>query len=168
MEPKIRKLENNLITIGTGIIVLSAWTFFKILMFVIVSWEEIAGNIEPYVALIAASVVLFIVFVDFLIHLFIGLSARNEGKGIIKCKKKNKKKRNGYLVLLGIIIFLNSAAIIGEFIYLFIQKQDGSLSSVITMVIDLTSLMIMCDLMISAIKLRKLKKQRTAKEGSEE
>ena len=34
MEAKIRRLENNLVTIGTGVVILSLWTLFKTILYV--------------------------------------------------------------------------------------------------------------------------------------
>ena len=50
MEAKIRRLENNLVTIGTGVVILSLWTLFKTILYVIVYWgkiKDLTSTLQP-------------------------------------------------------------------------------------------------------------------------
>lgn len=84
MEAKIRKLENNLVTLGTGIFILSLWTLFKTVLFDIVNWGEIKNaskSLPPMVSSLVIGAVYVALIIEFLLHSYIGLSARSEGQG---------------------------------------------------------------------------------------
>ena len=145
MEAKIRRLENNLVTIGTGVVILSLWTLFKTILYVIVYWGKIN------IGLIAVAVVVLV------LHSFIGLSARKEGEG--------KKIRPIYLIITEIILLLYAALILIELLPLF-RAEYFSLISVVSIVIDVTSFAFLIDMISSSVRLRKLKKQKAEKEES--
>ena len=160
MEAKIRKLENNLVTLGTGIFILSLWTLFKTVLFDIVNWGEIKNaskSLPPMVSSLVIGAVYVALIIEFLLHSYIGLSARSEGQG--------KKKTPVYLFVTGFIIILYSAIILLELLTLFLFREHF-LTLAVSMVIDATVLFFMIDMTFSSVRLRKLKKQRAEKEES--
>lgn len=153
VEAKIRKLENNLVTIGTGIVILSLWTLFKTILYVIVYWSKvnsILSTLTPLTAAFVLGLVFAAILIEFVLHSFIGLSARSEGEG--------KKIHPIYLIITGIILVLYSALILIEFLLLF-KVEYFSLTSVVSIVIDATSLAFLIDMIFSSVRLRKLRKQ---------
>lgn len=159
MDANIRRLENSLVTIGTGVVILSLWTLLKIILYTLVYREEIenaSSTLQPIeaafvIGLIAAAVVVFI------LHCFIGLSAIDEGRG--------KRKHPVYPIVTGFIIIFYAAMILLELSLLFFYKEI-SLKLVISMVIDVTTIGLMIDILASSLRLRKLKKQKAEKEES--
>ena len=162
MDAKFRKLENDLVTIGTGVVILSFWTLFKTILYFIVYWDEIKAvtdTLPPIAAAFALGIVFAAVLIEFVLHSFIGLSARSEGEG--------KKKRPIYLIVTGFIMILYSALIIAELLLLFLEEHFY-LTTAVSIVIDVTSFVFLADMISSSIHLRKLRKQRAEKEAGTE
>ena len=95
MEVKTRRLENNVITLGTGIIAFSIWALLKYAM-TFFSDLSYADEMSAGARVIFFASVIVISLTDVLFHFYIGVSARSEGKG--------KKKSPLYLVLTAFII----------------------------------------------------------------
>ncbi len=160
MEAKIRRLENNLVTIGTGVVILSLWTLFKTILYVIVYWgkiKDLTSTLQPMETALVFGMVFAAVLIEFVLHSFIGLSARKEGEG--------KKIRPIYLIITEIILLLYAALILIELLPLF-RAEYFSLISVVSIVIDVTSFAFLIDMISSSVRLRKLKKQKAEKEES--
>ena len=160
MEAKIRRLENNLVTIGTGVVILSLWTLFKTILYVIVYWgkiKDLTSTLQPMETALVFGMVFAAVLIEFVLHSFIGLSARKEGEG--------KKIRPIYLIITEIILLLYAALILIELLPLF-RAEYFSLISVVSIVIDVTSCAFLIDMISSSVRLRKLKKQKAEKEES--
>ena len=114
MEAKIRRLENNLVTLGTGVVILSLWTLFKTILYVIVYWgkiKDLTSTLQPMETALVFGMVFAAVLIEFVLHSFIGLSARKEGEG--------KKIRPIYLIITEIILLLYAALILIELLPLF-------------------------------------------------
>ena len=160
MEAKIRRLENNLVTIGTGVVILSLWTLFKTILYVIVYWgkiKDLTSTLQPMETALVFGMVFAAVLIEFVLHSFIGLSARKEGEG--------KKIRPIYQIITEIILLLYAALILIELLPLF-RAEYFSLISVVSIVIDVTSFAFLIDMISSSVRLRKLKKQKAEKEES--
>lgn len=160
MEAKIRRLENNLVTIGTGVVILSLWTLFKTILYVIVYWgkiKDLTSTLQPMETALVFGMVFAAVLIEFVLQSFIGLSARKEGEG--------KKIRPIYLIITEIILLLYAALILIELLPLF-RAEYFSLISVVSIVIDVTSFAFLIDMISSSVRLRKLKKQKAEKEES--
>ena len=160
MEAKIRRLENNLVTIGTGVVILSLWTLFKTILYVIVYWgkiKDLTSTLQPMETALVFGMVFAAVLIEFVLHSFIGLSARKEGEG--------KKIRPIYLIITEIILLLYAALILIELLPLF-RAEYFSLISVVSIVIDVTCFAFLIDMISSSVRLRKLKKQKAEKEES--
>ena len=84
-----------------------------------------------------------------MLRCFIGLSARAEGKG--------KRKSVLYLVFTGIIMLVYSFLIIFEAVYFMVQLKH-IFTMIVTLIIDVTSLVFLIELMINSIRIRKLRK----------
>ncbi len=159
MEATIRKLENSLVTIGTGVAILGLWELFKIILYVIVYWGEIkalSATLPPIEAALAIGLIVAVVVTELALNCFIGLSAVGEGQGI--------RKRSVYLIATGFLIVVNVAMILLEVSSLFFA-EDFSLISAVSMVIDITLVGLLTDMLVSSLRLRKLKQQKAEKEG---
>ena len=151
MNAKARNMEVNLRTLGTGVILLGAWTFIKFALTFLVYGSEIYGNdVSSVVIAWVTAFVLGIAGIDFLLRLYIGLSARAEGKG--------KPKRAVYLVLTGILLALEIIAVLAD-AYLIFSTYEALFTTIITFFIDLTSTILLLELMVNAIGIRRLRRE---------
>lgn len=154
---KIRRLENNLTTLGTGVIVFSLWSFIKSLLSSLLIEEYDFSKNKPEYALIVNTIIWSVSALIVLMYVWIGLSARAEGKG--------KHKRIIYLFFEGIVILFGSLILLTELLALITLSSDP-VTLVLTIIIDATRLFFMIQLMYSSIALRKLKRQLREKEAS--
>lgn len=152
MGAQIRRLENNLYTIGTGIIALSAWSFIKVIMQTLIHLDQfINTDLSVLEKALAIGFVWILTAIICLLYTYIGFSARSEGKG--------KKKRIGYLVITVIAILLEVITLYYETALIFYDDWDFSLNSLITLLIDATSVVLMIEMTVSSIRIRMLKKR---------
>ena len=139
MDATIRRLQNNLITLGTGTIAFGIWTVIKYFLLCTVDIPNIidsTGQIPDDIYRIA-----------FFIICVIGFSARSEGRG--------KKKGWFYLITAIITILLYVFGVITEITAMF-SATEGLLNKIITLLIDTTSIVLIIEIIISSIKLKKL------------
>ena len=153
MNAKARKAEINLRSLGLGVILFGAWTFIKFAVTLLmkgIQFDKIYSND----VIIASKIIVWIFLVlAFLIRLYIGLSARSESEG--------KRKRSFYLVLTGMIALVNAALIVAE-IAMMVIESHGLLYMAITILIDVTSFVILIELLVNAVIIRKLRKETAA------
>ena len=149
MGAKIRRTQDNLYVLGTSVIVFGMWNLLKFAIYFFVSPSEIKKETGDENYFIAVIVLWSMFFVSFLLRCFIGFSARAEGKG--------KRKSVFYLVLAGIIALVYCTLIAFEAAY-FIAEHNHIFTSVVTLIIDVTSLVFLIELMVNSIKIRKLRK----------
>ncbi len=155
MEVKTRRLENNMITLGTGIIAFSIWALLK---YALTSFSDLSPT-ETMTA--EARVVFYIIIIvfsltDVLLHFYIGVSARSEGKG--------KKKTPLYLVLSALIILVYLLGIAFEIYLLFFSKNYFTLF--VTTLVDVTSTIIFIEMFVYAVQLRGIRRQKRKKEAA--
>ena len=151
MESKIRRLEDNLITIGTGVVLFAVWAVVK---YILTLYSEglqqaVATYQEEGTALYVISYV-FMMF-DFLLRCFIGFSARAEGIG--------EKKGNAYIILACVLFLVYFLSVLIEAFFIIFFPND-ILYLLITIFIDATSVFFTADLIFSAVSVRKLRKQK--------
>ena len=153
MEKKIRRLSDNLVTLGTGMLAFGVWTMIKTTLYCTLFRQEMMEGVELDGELpvwVYFLVVWIISLIDFFCLSYIGLSARSDGKG--------KRKTFFYLILLFLRVLLFGGVVVIE-ITSFFKFQTGLLSSIITLFIDVTSLIFMADLAVSSIHLRILRRR---------
>ncbi|WP_405342173.1 hypothetical protein [Ruminococcus sp.] len=157
MGAKTRRLENNLVTLGTGIIAFGLWAFIKLILTVLFlgsAYFEDSPEEQRLAVIIATWVVAVLTL---LMYVWLGLSARAEGKG--------KRKKPVYLFVVGMIIVYGFIMILIE-VFLMITKFneiEDPLSLFITIIIDVTRMIFLFELIYSSVTLRKIRKQ--AREG---
>ncbi len=154
MEVKTRRLENNVITLGTGIIAFSIWALLKYAM-TFFSDLSYADEMSVGARVIFFASVIVISLTDVLFHFYIGVSARSEGKG--------KKKSPLYLVLTAFIIMVYLVAIVFE-IYFLLQEKN-LFSIFVTTLVDVTSTVIFIEMFVYAVQLRRIRRQKRKKEA---
>ena len=156
MDVKIRRLESNLTTIGTGIIAFGFWGFLKfILSYLFLGAQSVGIDGDEYITVIAVFVWAVAILIP-LVYLWIGMSARAEGRG--------KRKSALYLFMVGWIIFVSTIAILLELYSL--SKLKDWFEIIVTLIIDLTRYVFLIELMVYSITLRKLRKEQSRGEES--
>ena len=156
MNVKIRKLESNLTTIGTGVIAFGFWGFLKfILSYLFLGAQSVGIDGDEYITVIAVFVWAVAILIP-LVYLWIGMSARAEGRG--------KRKSALYLFMVGWIIFVSTIAILLELYSL--SKLKDWFEIIVTLIIDLTRYVFLIELMVYSISLRKLRKEQNRGEES--
>lgn len=156
MGAKIRRLENNLMTLGTGVIAFGAWQLAKTMLSVFLFEREVLGVIETTDRTQFIITLWTYVILDFLSRCFIGFSARSESRG--------KRKLPVYLVLTALLITITVLGIVAETIVGF-SAPDQHAGFITTVIIDLTSLVFLAELFGSSVMLRRLRKKPPVTEG---
>ncbi len=144
------KIEINLITTGTGLMFFGLWTFIKFFLTIVFLGVEYDDNTSDEVKLIATIITIIAVAIVSALFCYVGLSARAEGKG--------KKKSVVYLIVNGFLLFFHILIIILEAAALLFG--ENILTIIITMIIDATAAVLMLEVMINSIKLRKIRRHK--------
>ena len=145
------KIEINLITTGTGLMFFGLWTFIKFFLTIVFLGVEYDDNTSDEVKLIATIITIIAVAIVSALFCYVGLSARAEGKG--------KKKSVVYLIVNGFLLFFHILIIILEAAALLFG--ENILTIIITMIIDATAAVLMSEVMINSIKLRKIRRHKS-------
>ena len=154
MDARIRKLQIELLTLGTGVIVVGIWSFLRSALTIFVSDNNFFQDVPEEAKTFVYIFIIIVTAILFSLDFYIGLSARSESKG--------KKKRIVYLVFTAISLVVYIAVALTELITLIMRATtDGIISNIITIIIDITSIVCLAELMINGILLRKLRKSIT-------
>ena len=165
-EPKqieIRKSQNTLIVVGTGTIIFGIWTAIKMLgMLFMLREETVTALLAKYgpvegisekalfwmlVFLIALLMLLFLA-----VRTYVGMSAISEGRG--------KRPRRFYLLLAIFMIIGSIYSFCSNLLAVGAPEQLGALTrdqSISALIIELTSMIMMTQMVVSAVKIRKLR-----------
>ncbi len=153
---KLRRYRASLVTDGIGIITFGLWSIIKSLLsflmqpsdFELPNNERIPDPAEILIIIVVA-VIIVLIFVAIIlgIHLYVGLSSYKEGR--------NGKKGSFYLVAAGLMAFLNCLGMT-----LYFVSPNGSktitITSIAAFIIDLTTDIILLDMIYAAFMSRKL------------
>ena len=163
----IRKCQSNLIIVGTGVIALAVWDAIKTVLLLVILRNETVDNIKRSAEADAEGVsntALFVVVCFFTLivllivvtaRLYIGRSSISEGRG--------GRGRRGYLFLACVSIVFSTISIFSDIsIYVNdqIPQEYGALSNDVSLpaiIIEVTSMIMMLEMVVSAIRIRKLR-----------
>ena len=162
----IRRSQNILIVVGTGTILFSIWTAVKILGTLFLLRDETVAAVRKLVdekgfvvsdtiifnVLLAGTIVCMLLFVG--IRAYIGLSAVSEGRG--------RRRRKGYLILAVIMIIVDLLAAFSSTIGLMPKESYGAFTvntSMSSYVIELTSTVMLIEMVVFAVRLRKARRR---------
>lgn len=162
---KCRRLQSILSTCGFGVIAFSVWSIIRAFLNVFLRPEMTETVTADNAALVNSAeiqaaetnflVILFILLFGIIIaevglRLFVGLKARAEGKG--------KKRSIAYIIVAGVLIPYHLFGVIYNFTSLD-YMAGGVFDTIVTMVLDISSLISLIELFIAAIMLHRLRKQ---------
>ena len=139
MEKELRRKQVTLVTLGTGVILFGVWSVVKSLLYFRTNLfadldTQVEPELLPYIKLATVVIVALFVLADLGIRLKIGRRARAEGMG--------RRQKNGYLILAALIAFSR--------LYL-------CLDYVVSVLVDLSSTVLLAELIITALRVRKLR-----------
>ncbi|MBQ7646512.1 MAG: hypothetical protein IJS94_04510 [Clostridia bacterium] len=148
-EVKMRRYQNLLTVSGLGMIVFALWSVLKTILLFCFN-EKLLAEVpdDTLFRVILFSIIGFILLFDFLMRLFVGLSARAEGFG--------KKKGNAYIVV-AVLIALGSLA---SLVMIFFDSSIQSIIElIVSVIVEATSLIVVIELLVAAYTVKKLKKE---------
>ena len=168
MERDLRKNQNLLVCIGTGVLMFGFWSVIKGVMTVFLQKDELLSMLESVRESLPAEEVQFfapaftimcagigiIVGVVLLMRIFVGLSARKEGMG----KGKRKRNRRAYLVFSVILVVITVFSLFADFPTMG-KSLEGFLDGIVPVIIDVTSLIMLIELIVAGAKVKTLKRK---------
>jgi len=152
---KKRLYGDRLVLSGRALIILGIWSSIKAIIIFYLALPQISefvteGDIVPEeivrnVKLILMAIFVILIAIVFLFHFYIGRSAMKNGYG--------KKRTTFYLVLTVIVIISTIASDVQ------IVMEGLDIIDLASMVVDFTVVYACCDILYSAVKLRKIEKK---------
>ncbi|MBQ7563373.1 MAG: hypothetical protein IJT16_05230 [Lachnospiraceae bacterium] len=154
----LRRYEDNLNVCGIGVVILSAWDVFKLVMQFLTKMKDFAGDFfdqfgeeEKGYALgffiVLIVVILLVIALVFLLHAYIGLNASRAAKRL-PCKK-------GYYVWAVILLVLS---VLSLFAYVDKIRNLEEIDTIVaSFIIDLTFIYILGTIVISTRRIKALK-----------
>ena len=158
---EIRRSQNTLIVVGSGTILFSVWSTVRMLGLLILlrsetvsAFKDEFGPVEDlsdtaYFWTITV-VIMLILAVILAIRVYVGLSAIAEGRG--------KKRGILYILIAVIMIIVSLWSFLTVFFTSEAPEQMGALTrdhSISTLIIDATSIIMLAQMVVSALKIRK-------------
>lgn len=159
---EIRKCQNTLIVVGAGIILFGIWTMVKTMGMLFLLRDEtiaafrnsvadIAGVSDETIFRAMVAITLIAAAAVLAVRAYIGLSAISEGRG--------RKRSMIYLLLTGILIISGISSLVTDFFSMSEPEQLGAFTndqSFSAAIIEATSLIMMTQMLVSSLKIRKL------------
>lgn len=148
-EIKMRRYQNLLTVSGLGVIIFGLWTVLKTILLLFLQ-EDMVDDLPDglFYRVLFFTLIGGVLLIDFLIRLFVGLSARAEGFG--------KKKGYGYIV----VAILIAIASLASLVLIFFDIADRSiLELIVSFIVEATSMIATVELLVAAFTVKKLKKE---------
>ena len=146
-----RRCRSSLVSSGTGAMIFGVWIVAKLAMYLLFDsqyLENAFSDVEsdPLMMNFLIGFVFVIAFIAMLLHFYIGIAARAEGKG--------KKKGYRYVVITIIMAACTGAGIITSVFSAdyWVNIEDA----VMTLLIDSTTLFVFCDIAVASIRLKRM------------
>ena len=154
-EVKMRRYQNLLTISGLGVIAFAVWSVMKTIMLFAMRKEllidVLAASDDMTFKVTLISILVLILLVDFLVRLYVGLSARAEGFG----------KKKGYVyIIFAILLALTS---LGAVVMTFFNISPGSSVAelVVSVIVEATSIVVVIELLVASFNVKKLRKELT-------
>ena len=156
METELRRNQVSLVSLGTGIILVGAWSVLKAILYF---WTKPGSlqniDADPMVALFTIIIVYcimgLVLFADLWLRVYLGRAAQAEGRG--------ERQKNTYLYLASVFLFFNVVVLLLS-LYVVFSGRAGEISvveSAVAFLIDLTSCSMLANLLITVKRVRRLR-----------
>ena len=151
-QARLRRLQDTLIIAGDAVIAFGAWGLLKAAIFLILAdsetRSELFGSVNETMMIYVIIVLGVMVCIDLSVRLFIGLSARSEGRG--------NKKHPFYLVVASLAALVNAfSAITTAFGTAYTLSPFDTL---VTIAVETTSFAALATVVYCSVRLRNLNK----------
>lgn len=163
MQRKLRKSLSDLRIAGAGVIAFGAWTIVRLIIYSTIGtsvmneiMEEARINGDGLSTTMVYAVLVIILGADFGWRLFVGFSARAEGKGA---------KKSIVYVIFAIMLGAYYIITVPYDIINFSYNPQSFLDTALSIFIDFTSMLITLWLIVTAIRVKVLKKRIAAGGG---
>lgn len=158
MDIELRRRRINLSTLGTGVVAFGVWNVLKTILYIFTSPvsffdAEDAGAYGAVVILIFYAFLGLLLTLDLSLRLYIGLSARAEGRG--------RRKGSGYIIAAAILFAMTAAYYAAAWVTHSNTRLENqaALDYYVSMFVDITAMIMLGDLLYTAVRARKLEKQ---------
>ncbi len=160
MRRRLRRNQNYLVIIGTGVMVFGVWSIIKTLMFFVMGGQVTIGYFENVSksglpVQMNYMVLMLLLILDLLVRIYVGMSARAEGFGA--------QKGNTYVVFSVLLCLFHFAVIVTGILSHF-RYYDSPEDALMSFLMDLTSLVTLIELVNSIFKVRWLTRELTLSE----
>ncbi|MBO4373791.1 MAG: hypothetical protein J5829_01675 [Lachnospiraceae bacterium] len=156
---QIRKLEDDLNVSGTGVILMGLWSIIRVTMQVFEESGKIINEViaedqtvsKPLVVIVLVVLLGILGFIVMNIHLYIGLNAVRAARG--------KKYKKGYFraaIIVGLLAVSGMGSYWDE-----LQDLENIDTNLAAMLVDITTIYIFAVIIISTVKLEKLRGKET-------
>ncbi|MBQ3703725.1 MAG: hypothetical protein II885_13375 [Oscillospiraceae bacterium] len=158
MDIELRRRRINLSTLGTGVVAFGVWNVLKTILYIFTSHvsffdAEDAGAYGAVVILIFYAFLGLLLTLDLSLRLYIGLSARAEGRG--------RRKGSGYIIAAAILFAMTAAYYVAAWVTHSNTRLENqaALDYYVSMFVDITAMIMLGDLLYTAVRARKLEKR---------
>ena len=161
---RLNKLNEELIVTGTGVITLGFWTVIKLFLMLIFKFDEINALLDgdltnPEQRWIVILIVIIVCLLIIGFRSYVGLSARAEGMG---------RHKLGLYIIVAIFILVFEVVGTIDGIEDFVDASfDKTVDNAIQLLVDITSYLILGQMIFSAIAVRILKARRRGGKADE-
>ena len=157
LQLRLRKNQSDLVAIGLGVIAFGVWSVIKTVLYVAFHTESVLGSLEGDKYLILTFWILLggVLAIGLALRLYIGLSAIAEGKG--------KKRKAGYIVLSLLMSVLSFVLLTAGLLAQGFAGAAGN--TAVTLMVEMTSDVLLLEMSISAIRVRRMKKSTAGAES---
>lgn len=153
----LRRLENNLVISGTGLMAFTVWSIIRVLLFVYTFRDEVMillreegdweGEDPPLPLMLLYFAIIFLVVA--LPSLYVAKAARDEGRG--------RKSRRVYIVLAMLMLIPQASTAIYSVTDVFIAEDI--FAALVTASIDITVVAVLTETVTTAIRVKKYRKE---------
>lgn len=156
MKTELRRHQVNLVTLGSGTILLGGWTVLKTLLYLWMGTmldpeNTLSPGMLTLVKLILSVVFSLFTLAAFGVRLYVGRAAQREGMGT--------PQKNTYLFLAALILLIDCVSILYSAYAFFAGNlaEQSRLDFVVSSVVDMTSVALLTDMIVTARRIRKLR-----------
>lgn len=151
-QARIRRLQDTLTIAGDGVIAFSAWGLVKAALFLMLAkgerLDQLFASVNDSLLVYVLVVVGVMVLIDLAVRVYVGLSARSEGRG--------KKKGPFYLVVAVLAAAVNVFSVVTT--ALGTSYTLSSFDTVVTIAVEATSFAALAAVVYCSVRLRGLSK----------
>ncbi|MBQ7715557.1 MAG: hypothetical protein IJT70_06785 [Clostridia bacterium] len=155
-EVKLRRFGNLLTVSGLGVIAFGVWNVLKMILVFVMQRDMIEAifaeiSADALIKYITIAIIAAIMLLDFLIRLFVGLSARAEGFG--------KKKGVAYIVFAVLLVLGSVSSLVLVFYDTDSLTKNPILQTAVSVILEITSMVATIELIVAAVTVKKIKSE---------